>query len=176
MKKLQNIFLIVITAAVMALSGCKTLNSPPTAQQIAAHNLAVDVLKAKTFLIKADRLTVQNTTFPAVIESTNFVTVLGNQAIVQVSPGMSGGPNGLGGFTVRGTVTGYSFTQNDKGEVRVAYHVIATAGSCDITILLKSKNADATVFINNTFHNLKATMYGTVTPVDDSFNKGYSHF
>ena len=176
MIKWQNIMVVFLTAAALMLTGCKSLNSPATPEQTAAHNLAVEVLKAKTFLIKADRLSVQNKTIPAVIESTNFITVLGNQALVQVSPGMSGGPNGVGGFTVRGTVTGYKYSEKENGEVRVEYHVSATAGACDITIIMKSKTADATVFINNTFRNLRATMYGTVTPVDDSFTKGYTPF
>lgn len=176
MKILHYALIIISALALTALSGCKSLKTPPTAEQIAAHQTALDVLRAKAFQVKADRLTVQNQSIPGALESTNFVNVLGDKALVQVSPGMSGGPNGLGGFTVRGTVTGYNMTTKSNGETRVEYHVSATVGPCDVTIVLSPRSADATVFVNNSFRNLKATIYGEVEPLDDSFNKGYTPF
>lgn len=170
------IFSLIAALILLPLTGCQSLKKAPTPEQIAAHDMAVDMLKNKTFLIKADRLSVQNRAIPGAIESTNFVTLLGNNALVQVSPGMSGGPNGVGGFTVRGTATGYSLSQKANGEVRVEYHVSATVGSCEVIILLNSRSADATVFISNSFKSYKATIYGKVVPVDDSFNKGYTPF
>lgn len=176
MRLLRHIIFFVALVSLLALGGCKSLKTPPTKEQQAAHELAVDVLKAKTFLIKADRLSVQNQSIPGAIQSTNFVSVFGDKAVVQVSPGMSGGPNGVGGFTVSGTATGYKFSEKPGGEARAEYHVSATVGSCEVTILLGSRGADATVFINNSFRNYKATIYGKVVPFDDSITKGYTPF
>jgi len=176
MKALRLFLILLAAVSLPALNSCKSLNSQPTAEQIKAHDMAVELLKAKTFLIKADRLSVQNRSIPSAMENTNFVTIVGNNALVQVSPGTSGGPNGVGGFTVRGNTTGYKLTTKDNGEVMVQFHVSATVGSCDVTIVLNSRTSDATAYINNTFRNLKATIYGKVTPIDDSFNKGYTPF
>ncbi len=176
MKTLRLFYIVLATVSLLALSGCKALNSQPTPEQIKAHDTAVELLKAKAFLIKAERLTVQNRSIPSAMENTNFITIIGDNALVQVSPGMSGGPNGVGGFTVRGTTTGYKLTPKDNGEIMVQFHVSATVGSCDVTIVLNSRTSDATAYINNTFRNLKATIFGKVAPIDDSFNKGYTPF
>lgn len=172
MKTLRTIILALAAALLAACAAQR----PATPEQIAAHDRAMDILKAQAFMVKADYLTVQNRAIPGVIDNTNFIAVLGDKAIVQVSPGMSGGPNGLGGFTVTGNVTGYKLTTRPGGETVAQYHVSAVVGSCDITVTLARDTPQANVIISNSMRSYRATMRGDIAPIDDSINKGYSRF
>ncbi len=106
--KLLRVFLSLALVAILASCGTQR---PATPEQIAMHDRAVELLRNQVLLLKAEYLTVQNRSIPGAIDNTNFIAVLGDKAVVQVSPGMSGGPNGLGGFTVTGTITGYQLTE-----------------------------------------------------------------
>ncbi len=171
--KLLRVFLSLALVAILASCGTQR---PATPEQIAMHDRAVDLLRNQVFMLKADYLTVQNRSIPGAIDNTNFIAVLGDKAVVQVSPGMSGGPNGLGGFTVTGTITGYQLTERTNGELVASYHVSAVVGSCDITVTLAKDTPQANVIIANSMRNYRATMRGDIAPIDDSINKGYSRF
>ena len=64
-----------------------------------AHLKALRSLDRLDFALEADRLTLRRGRVVFVSSDTNFVTLSGDMATVQVAPFMGGGPNGIGGIT-----------------------------------------------------------------------------
>ena len=67
-----------------------------------AHLKALRSLDRLDFALEADRLTLRRGRVVFVSSDTNFVTLSGDMATVQVAPFMGGGPNGIGGITLEG--------------------------------------------------------------------------
>lgn len=157
----------MLAAIAIVMSACGTHREISQADMI-RHDAAVDLLQSQQFTLKADRLILDKRSFPSVSPTTNFIRVDGDQAVVQVSPGNSGGPNGVGGFTVKGTVSGYETKVKDNGSVTVRFNVSAIAGSCSVTINLPQGGYIANATIHNTMRGKNANIYGSVSPVDQN--------
>ena len=68
---------------------------------------AVAAVKNQDFVLEAQTVQFRDGTTVFVNSSTNFISVKGNHAVVQISPStFAAGPNGVGGVTVDGMVTG----------------------------------------------------------------------
>lgn len=177
----KSIVILLSIAAVLAfcVSGCKSYKNAmaeESYQDSIASIVARQVIDEQTFLLKGDRLTIKNYNFPYVNSSTNFIMIDGNKGIVQVSPAFSGGPNGVGGFTVDGTVSKYEVNHKKSGQVRISFHLSAPIGSCDVQITVYKHSAQCFASINSTFRSGRATLYGSIIPNDDSVYKGRSPF
>ena len=66
-----------------------------------AHLKALRSLDRLDFALEADRLTLRRGRVVFVSSDTNFVTLSGDMTTVQVAPFMGGGPNGIGGITLK---------------------------------------------------------------------------
>ena len=68
-------------------------------------------LQNQDFVLEADNVTFKNGSTVFVNSSTNFISVKGNRAVVQISPSnFSSGPNGVGGITVDGMISDQQIT------------------------------------------------------------------
>ena len=64
-------------------------------------------LANRDFVFEAESVTFKNGTTAFVNSTTNFISLKGNKAVVQISPSnFASGPNGVGGVTVEGSVSG----------------------------------------------------------------------
>ncbi len=128
-------------------------------------NMAID---SSYFVITAERISLDNKiNIMAPEQSTNFVLVQGNKAIVQLAfnNGFSG-LNGLGGITVEGTVNNRKKKIAKNGDISYDFSVTGTAISAQIYITVYKNSNQTMVYINPNFNSNTMTVYGPLIPYD----------
>lgn len=122
-------------------------------------------LQQATFVLEADAVTFKRGTRVQVNSSTNFISVKGSRAVVQVSPSyFAAGPNGLGGVTVDGTVSGVKVSTDKRGNIHYSMNVtgIGISARVDIVITAESNYAYAVVMPN--FNSNSVRLDGRIVP------------
>lgn len=98
---------------------------------------AKQAIENKSFTLEADQVIFKRGRTAFVSSNTNFVTVNGNKGSVQVAFNIPvSGPNGLGGVTVDGNVSGYKVTTDKKGNIRLAMNITGVGISAQVNISL----------------------------------------
>ena len=109
---------------------------------------AKQAIENKSFTLEADQVIFKRGRTAFVSSNTNFVTVNGNKGSVQVAFNIPvSGPNGLGGVTVDGNVSGYKVTTDKKGNIRLAMNITGVGISAQVNISLANGGNNATVDI-----------------------------
>ena len=130
---------------------------------------AVAAIRNKDFVLQVDNVTFQSGNTIFVDSSTNFIYVKGNRAVVQISPSnFTSGPNGLGGVTVDGLLSGYQISVDKKGRINLTYNVsgIGINAQIEVYIVPGSSNAQATIYPN--FNSRTLWLSGTVVPYSNA--------
>ncbi len=112
-----------------------------------AHN----ALAARDFVLEAKNVTFKNGRAVFVNPLLNFISLKGDRAVVQISPSTSySGPNGVGGVTVEGSVSGLEITTDKNGNTRLTMNVMGVAINARVEIRLAagSNKASASVYPN----------------------------
>ena len=113
---------------------------------------SVKAIEEKSFVLEADRVIFKRGQTAYVSSNTNFVALDGDKATVQIAFNIPvSGPNGIGGITVDGTVSGYE--QNGVG----------ISARVDITLPRNSQNASVTILPN--FNSNRLTLDGHILPL-----------
>ena len=126
---------------------------------------AGDAIKNASFVLEADAVTFRRGTRVFVNSTTNFISVRGDRAVVQVSPSYSySGPNGVGGITVDGKVSDVRVSEDKKGNTHYSMNVtgIMISARVDIVIIADSSKAYATVTPN--FSSNTVRLDGRIVP------------
>lgn len=142
-----------ITALVDSLSGVQAAAS----------------IKNQDFVLEAESVTFKNGSNVFVNSSTNFVSVKGNRAVVQISPSnFAAGPNGVGGVTVDGMITDRSITRDKKGNIHYSMNVMGVGINAQVDIYMypNSNRASATIYPN--FNSNTVWIQGTIVPYENS--------
>lgn len=122
-------------------------------------------LEQAAFVLEADAVTFKRGTRVQVNSTTNFISVKGNRAVVQVSPSyFAAGPNGLGGVTVDGTISGVKVYTDKKGNIHYSMNVtgIGISARVDMVITAGTNYAYAVVMPN--FNSNTVRLDGRVVP------------
>ena len=130
---------------------------------------AAAAVQNSDFVLEADQVTFKNGATVFVNSSTNFISVKGNRAVVQISPSnFSAGPNGLGGVTVDGMVSGMRSMVDKKGGRTVAFNVngIGISAMIEIYMTPGTNNASATIYPN--FNSNTVWINGDIVPYENS--------
>ena len=130
---------------------------------------AIAAIRNKDFVLEADNVTFRSGNTVLVNSTTNFISVKGNRAVVQISPSnYASGPNGVGGVTVQGTISGYQIKTDKKDRVYLSMNVNGIGISAQIELFISpgSNYAQATVYPN--FNSNTVWIQGTVVPYDSS--------
>ena len=130
---------------------------------------AIAAIRNKDFVLQVDNVTFMSGRTAFVNSSTNFISVKGNRAVVQVSPSnYASGPNGVGGVTVDGGISNYQITTDRKGRVNLTYNVsgIGISAQIEVYIVPGSTYAQATIYPN--FNSNTLWLSGTVVPYDNA--------
>ena len=86
------------------------------AEQMNLYNEAMNAINAKDFVLEADKIIFKRGNFVYVNSNVNFVSMKDDRATIQLSFNFApSGPNGLGGITVDGTVSGFEMKTDKKG-------------------------------------------------------------
>ena len=130
---------------------------------------AAAAVSNKDFVLEADQVTFRNGSTVFVNSNTTFVSVKGNRAVVQISPSnFSSGPNGVGGGTVQGMISGYRQRVDKKGRTTLSFNVMGIGINAQVEVYLTpgTNRASATVYPN--FNSNTVWIEGNIVPYDNS--------
>ena len=130
---------------------------------------AAAAVQNNDFVLEANQVTFKNGATVFVNSSTNFISVKGNRAVVQISPSnFSSGPNGLGGVTVDGMVSGMRTMVDKKGSKTVTFNVNGIGISAMIEIYMMPGKNSATATIYPNFNSNTVWINGDIVPYENS--------
>ena len=130
---------------------------------------AVAAVKNQDFVLQAQTVQFKNGATVFVNSATNYISVKGNHAVVQISPSnFAAGPNGVGGVTVNGTVSGMKTMVDKKGRTTVSFNVMGIGINAQIDIYLTpgTNQASATIYPN--FNSNTVWVQGQIVPYENS--------
>ena len=122
-----------------------------------------------SFVLEADAVTFKRGTRVQVNSATNFISVKDGRAVVQVSPSyFYSGPNGVGGITVDGTVSGVTVKTDKKGNIRYSMNVTGVGISARVDISLRDDSTFAYAVVSPNFNSNTIRMDGRIVPYSRS--------
>ena len=130
------------------------------AMEQALFEEARQAIENKAFTLEADRVIFKRGRNAFVSSNTNFVMVAFNIP--------ASGPNGLGGVTVDGNVSGYKIKTDKKGTMYLTMSVMGVGISAQVSITLPHGSNNATVDIRPNFNSNRLTLSGEILPLDKS--------
>ncbi len=123
----------------------------------------------KDFVLEAEQVTFKTGNTVFVNSSTNFISVKGNRAVVQISPSnFAAGPNGVGGVTVDGMISNMKTMADKKGGNTLSFNVSGIGINAQVQIYLPAgtNRASATIYPN--FNSNTIWMTGNMVPYENS--------
>ena len=126
-------------------------------------------LKNQDFVLEATSVTFKNGTTAFVNSTTNFISLKGNKAVVQISPSsFASGPNGVGGVTVDGMISGQEYRVGKKGFATYSFNVMGIGINAQVEIYLTpgTNSASATIYPN--FNSNTVWLQGDIVPYESS--------
>lgn len=139
------------------------------AENMALFEQAVQALNDKDFVLEADRVEFKRGRFVYVTPSTNFVSMDGNRATIQLAfNGAYAGPNGIGGITVEGNASNVEMKTDKKGNVTFSMMVQGVAVSANVTIRMTKGSNQCTATVSPNFSSDRVSFTGALYPTEQS--------
>ena len=130
---------------------------------------AVQALNDRNFILAADQLVFKRGGTAFVTNTTNFVSLTNNdEAVVQIAPFNSGGPNGVGGITVEGKASSVKIEKDRQGTTLFTMTVTGVGISAMVTISMAKGSNRASVTVNPNFNSNRITLNGILIPAEES--------
>jgi hypothetical protein len=130
---------------------------------------AAAAVQNRDFVLEADQVTFKNGNTVFVNSNTTFISVKGKRAVVQISPSnFAAGPNGVGGVTVDGTISGMQRIVDKKGRTTLSFNVMGIGINAQIEIYMTpgTNRASATIYPN--FNSNTIWIDGDIVPYENS--------
>ena len=130
---------------------------------------AAAAVQNRDFVLEAAQVTFKNGNTVFVNSSTTFISVKGNRAVVQISPSnFAAGPNGVGGVTVDGSISGMERMVDKKGRTTISFNVMGIGINAQIEIYMTpgTNRASATIYPN--FNSNTVWIEGDIVPYENS--------
>ena len=130
---------------------------------------AVAAVRNQDFVLEAQSVQFRSGATVFVNSHTNFISVKGNRAVVQISPSnFASGPNGVGGVTVDGTISGQEYKVDKRGNATYTFYVMGIGINAQIEIYLTpgTNQASATIYPN--FNSNTVWIQGNIVPYQNS--------
>lgn len=126
-------------------------------------------LRNQDFVLEADNITFKNGSTVFVNSATNFISVKGDRAVVQISPStFSSGPNGVGGVTVDGTISDQQVTRGKDGRITFSMNVNGIGINAEVHIYMSPNSNQATATVYPNFNSNTVWLSGTIVPYENS--------
>ena len=141
-----------------------------------AYQSALGLVRSRNFVMEANKLSMPDGSSLAVFSDVNYVMMKGDRAVVQSTPGISGGPNGMGGITLEGMVVDLRETVDKRGNLSLKFTVMSTGGSAEVELKLLTggNSANATITPKMRTTN-RVIMFGRIVdPEKSRVFKGFS--
>ena len=126
--------------------------------------LEKELQRMQDFVVEADKLVFRHGESAFVNSTTNFVSLKDDQAVVQIAPFNGGGPNGVGGITLKGTASDIRVKTDRKGNTFFTMNVMGAALSAYVTFTLPKGTNYTSVTVEPTFNGNRITFYGKLLP------------
>jgi hypothetical protein len=130
---------------------------------------AAAAVQNRDFVLEADQVTFKNGNTVFVNSNTTFISVKGNRAVVHISPSnFAAGPNGVGGVTVDGSISGMQRMVDKKGRTTISFNVMGIGINAQIEIYMTpgTNRASATIYPN--FNSNTVWIDGDIVPYENS--------
>lgn len=127
---------------------------------------AVQALQSGSWALEASSITFNNGYTEYVTPSTNFVSINEGKGIVQTAFDNSNiySPNGLGGVTLEGGITGAEISSDKEGNVYYSYGIQGPYISATVHVTLNANGNSATAYVSPNFSGRNINMEGTIYP------------
>ena len=123
----------------------------------------------RDFVLEATSVTFKNGTTAFVNSTTNFISLKGNKAVVQISPSvMASGPNGVGGVTVEGNVTDLQVRTDNKGRTTLSMNVMGIGINAQVEVYMYEGTNRATATVYPNFNSNTLWIQGSIVPYENS--------
>lgn len=131
---------------------------------------AVNALKNGSWALEASNVTFDNGVTRFVTESTNFVSVNEGQGVVQTAFDNSNisSPNGLGGITLEGQISGAEMRTDNEGNIYLNYAIQSSEISATVSVVITANTNQATATVNPNFSSRQMTMSGYIYPYNSA--------
>ena len=138
-------------------------------QDSVAFLKAVEALKAGNWVLEADNVVFRNGMLRFVSSNTNYVAVQDGEGTVQTAfDNFVYSPNGLGGVTVQGEVSGQDLSQDKDGNIFMNFSVFGGAISATLNLTLTAGTNEASIYISPNFNGNNLTMNGNLVPYSEA--------
>ena len=130
---------------------------------------AAAAVRNQDFVLEAQQITFKSGMTTFVNSTTNFIAVKGNRAVVQISPSnFASGPNGVGGVTVQGLISGPEVKVDKNGRVTYSFNVMGVGVNAQVEVYLipGTNSASATIYPN--FNSNTIWLQGNVVHYESS--------
>ena len=127
---------------------------------------AVKALQERNFVMSADQLVFKHGETAFVTSATNFVSLTGDDAVVQIAPFNSGGPNGVGCITVEGKASSVKVDRAKRGTLLFSMNVSGLGISAMVTISLPEGSNRASLLVESMYRSGRITLNGRLLPYD----------
>ena len=118
---------------------------------------------------RAERVEFKRGQFVYVTPSTNFVSMKGDRATIQLAFNTAAaGPNGIGGITVDGSASNIEMKTDKKGNVTFSMMVQGVAVSANVTIRMVKGTNKCTATVSPNFNSNRISFTGYLYPSDQS--------
>lgn len=139
------------------------------AENNALFEQAIQALNDKDFVLEAERVEFKRGSFAYVTPSTNFVSLKGNKATIQLAfNGAFSGPNGIGGITVDGNASNIEMKTDKKGNVTFSMMVQGVAVSANVTFRMIKGSNKCTATVSPNFNSNRISFTGNLYPTEQS--------
>lgn len=127
---------------------------------------AIQALQRGSWALEASSITFNNGYTEYVTPSTNFVSIDNGTAVVQTAFDNSNinSPNGLGGITLEGNITGAQMSRDKDGNIYYSYGIQGANISATVYITLNANSNNASALVNPNFSSNSMTLEGTLYP------------
>ena len=130
---------------------------------------AAAAIKNQDFVLEAQTVQFRNGPTVFVTSTTNFISVKGNKAVVQISPSnFASGPNGVGGVTVEGMISGQEYRVGKKGFATYSFNVMGIGINAQVEIYLTPGTTQASATIYPNFNSNTVWLQGNLVPYENS--------
>lgn len=136
-------------------------------QDSVAYQAALDALKTGSWVLEANNLNFSNGLLRFVSPSTNYISCSEGEGVVQTAyANFTYSPNGLGGVTVRGDISGENISVDDDGNVHYSFSIQGSALSATITLTLTAGTNQASAWVSPNFTGQSIAFDGYLVPYD----------
>ena len=134
-------------------------------QDAVAYQKALEALKAGSWVLEADNINFFSGITRFVSSSTNYISCDDGEGTIQTAyANFTYSPNGLGGVTVQGDVSGGRMSTDKDGNMYYSFSMQGSAVSATVYVTLTGGTNQASAMVNPNFSGRSMTFNGYLIP------------